>query len=73
MAIRSAIDRLVAQPGAVKLFGIEMDDDLPGLFVEHREVHLDRERGGLLKTRDVVADVQPANGQAAVGPGRRLP
>ena len=36
-----AIDGLVAEPGAVKLLGIEIHDGLLDRLVEHLEIHLE--------------------------------
>ena len=65
-----AIDGLVAQPGAVKLMRIEIDDGLLDRLVEHLEVHLEAQLGGPVKALDVIADEEAAHAKPSV---RRRP
>ena len=61
-----AIDGLVAEPGAVKLVGIEIDDGFVDGRVEHLEVHFEAEVGGEVEAFDVVADEEAAHGETAL-------
>ena len=61
-----AVDGLVADPGGVKLAGIEIDDGLADLLVDDFEVDLEAEFGGPQEALDIVADVEAAHGKAAV-------
>ena len=64
-----AIDGLVAEPGAVKLAGIEIDDGLADRLVEHLEVDLEAEFGGQVEALRVVADKEAAHGEGCPRPG----
>ena len=61
-----AVDGLVAEPGAVELVRVEIDDGLADGLVEHFEVDLEAEVGGAVEALLVVADEEAAHGEAAV-------
>ena len=62
-----AIDGLVAEPGAVELLGVEINDGLLDGLVEHFEIDLEAERGGEFEALDIVADEEAAHGESAIG------
>ncbi len=62
-----AINRLVAQPGAVKFCGVQIGDHGLRHFIQDFDVDLYRQFGRLLKTFAVVPYEQPTNGEAVVG------
>ena len=61
------VDALVAQPGALELFRLQIDDDLGQGLVHHLEVDLQGEVGGFLETFDVVSGIEPAQYRAIRG------
>src|ERR1035437_1001914 len=61
-----AINALVAQPRALEFGRIQINDHLFERLVEHLEINLERERGGLVEAGNVVAHVETAHAQFAV-------
>ncbi len=51
-----AVDRLVAQPGALEFLWIKIYDTLLYRLIHHNEIGLQREGGGLLEALEVVPD-----------------
>ena len=60
-----AIDGLVAEPGGVKLAGVEIDNGLFEGCVEDFKVDLEAKVGGEVKTLGIIADEETAHGEAA--------
>src|SRR5271154_6999611 len=57
-----SIDGFIAQPRAVKLVRIEIDNSLLNRLFEHFEIDLETEVGSKMKTLGLVADVEAAHG-----------
>src|ERR1035437_8067059 len=62
-----AIDRFVAKPCGVEFFGIKIDDGLLDRLVEHFEIYFKAQLRGLREALDIIAYVQAAHRQPAVG------
>src|SRR5580698_1740081 len=61
-----AVNRLVAQPGALELALFEIDDSFPNAAVEHFKVDFKTEIGGAMETLNIVADEEAAYSETAL-------
>src|ERR1700677_4110804 len=57
------VDRLVAEPGAVKLVRIEINDSLADRCVQRLEVYFQAQRSGAVKALNIVTDKKAAHCQ----------
>src|SRR6266404_1676564 len=62
-----AVDRLVAEPCAVKFMRIKIDDSLLDGRIEYLEIDFQAQLGGTMEALGVVADEKPAHGKSVVG------
>src|SRR6266404_1436041 len=61
-----AVDRLVAEPCAVKFMRIKIDDSLLDGRIEYLEIDFQAQLGGTMEALGVVADEKPAHGKSVV-------
>src|SRR6202140_216784 len=62
----SAVDRLVAEPCAVKFMRIKINDSLPDGRIEYLEIDFQAQLGGTMKAFGVVADEKAAHRKSVV-------
>jgi len=62
----SAVDGLVAEPGAFEFVRVKLDDGLLDFAVHHDEVDPEAEGGGEIEALNIIADEEAAQGEAAI-------